>query len=108
TAVANVWASFNQRSEARNPKAVAHENKSPIDILSYDVDGTSGPDNRIDARVTMRTKSRIDGAKVLNFDLLSTLRLASVLTDTDEAVPYYQSPNVNNFTLVLPRPLKSD
>lgn len=29
-----VWASFNRRSEARNPAAVAHEDKSPFDVVS--------------------------------------------------------------------------
>jgi len=106
TAVADVWASFNQRSEARNPEAVAHEHKSPFDILSYEIDGTAGPDNKIDAKTTMRIKARSEAARVLNFDLAPTLRVVAVETDAG-AVPYYQYPNARSFVTVLPS-LKRD
>ena len=105
TSVADVWASFNQRSEARNPEAVAHENKSPLDVLAYEIDGTAGPDKKIDAQVTMRSKSRIAGARVLHFALSPSLRMAALSTDNDEAVPFYQYPNASSLTAVLPRPL---
>jgi hypothetical protein len=103
----DVWATFHQRSEARNPEAVAHEYKSPIDILSYDIDGTTGPDKKIDAKVSMRIKARTAGARVLTFDFSPELRIASMSTDTDEAVPFYQYPTVSNFNVVLARALKA-
>jgi hypothetical protein len=103
----DVWASFNQRSEARNLEAVAHEYKSPVDILSYDIDGTTGPDKKIDAKVIMRIKARTVGARVLTFDLAPALRIASISADKDEAVPFYQFPNASNFSVVLERVLKS-
>src|SRR5262245_3313953 len=106
-AVSDVWASFNQRSEARNPEAVAHEHKSPIDILSYEVDGALGPDNKLDAKATMQIKGRTEGARVLNFDLAPSLRVASLMTDTD-ALPYFQSSTTNSLIAVLPVPLKRD
>src|SRR5215813_13944486 len=107
TGVTDVWASFNQRSEARNPEAVAHEHKSPIDILSYEIDGALGPDNKLDAKATMQIKGRTEGARVLNFDLASSLRVASLMTDTD-ALPYFQSSTTNSLIAVLPVPLKRD
>jgi hypothetical protein len=106
TTVADIWASFNQRSEARNPEAVAHEHKSPVDILSYEIEGAVGADNKIDAKTTMHLKARTDGARVLNFDIAPTLRIASIQRDTDN-VPYYQYPNAKSFFTVLP-PLKRD
>ena len=106
-AVTDVWASFNQRSEARNPEAVAHEHKSAIDILSYEIDGALGPDNKIDAKATMRVKGRTETARVLNFDLAPSLRVASLMTDTD-SVPFYQSSTTSSLIAVLPDPLKRD
>ena len=58
TAVADIWASFNQRSEARNPESVAHEQKSSFDILAYDIDGATGTDNKIDVKAAVRLKAR--------------------------------------------------
>jgi Peptidase family M1 domain len=107
TGVTDVWASFNQRSEARNPEAVAHEHKSPIDILSYEIDGGLSPDSKIDAKATMRVKGRTETARVLNFDLTPSLRVASLMTDTD-SVPFYQSSTTNSLIAVLPDPLKRD
>jgi hypothetical protein len=106
-AVTDVWASFNQRSEARNAEAVAHEHKSAIDILSYEIDGALGPDNKIDAKATMRVKGRTETARVLNFDLAPSLRVASLMTDTD-SVPFYQSSTTSSLIAVLPDPLKRD
>ena len=107
TGVTDVWASFNQRTEARNPEAVAHEHKSPIDILSYEIDGALGPDNKIDAKATMRVKARTETARVLNFDLAPSLRVVSLMTDTD-SVPFYQSSTTSSLIAVLPDPLKRD
>jgi hypothetical protein len=105
--IGDVWASFNQRSEARNLEAVAHEYKASVDILSYDIDGTNGPDKKIDAKVMMRIKARTVGARVLTFDLAPTLRITSISNDTDEALPFYQYPNVSSFNIVLARGLKA-
>ena len=104
--IADIWASFNQRSEARNPEAVAHENKSPIDVQAYDIDASRAAGNKIDAKATIRFKGRIDGARVLNFELAPSLRVASVLLGKDELAPFYQYPNASVVTVVLPRALK--
>jgi hypothetical protein len=108
TVVADIWASFNQRSEARNLEAVAHENKSPIEILSYEIEGTPGTDNKIDAQLTMHIKARSDGARVLNFDLSPALRVASVVTEMNESVPVYRFSNAGTVSAVLLQPLKRD
>ena len=108
TTVADVWGSFNQRSEARNPESTAHENKSPVDILAYEFDGTAGPENKVDAKLTIRIKPRMDGARVWNFDLSPSLRIASIFTDAAERVPFYQYAKANTVTVIFPRPLKLD
>jgi hypothetical protein len=105
-AVPDIWASFNQRSEARNPQSVAHENKSPIDVLSYEIEGTNVGGTNIEAKVAMRMKARTDGARVLDFALSPTLRVASVLTEAGEPVWHRQSPDASELTIVLAQPLK--
>jgi len=105
--VLDVWASFHQRSEARNPEVVAHETKLPVDVLSYEVEGANGLGNNIDAKATLRVKARTDAARVLNFDLGPGFRVSSVLADKDEPLPYYQSPGLNGVWVVLPNPVKA-
>src|SRR5207249_6239204 len=106
TPVADIWASFNQRSEARNPEAVAHEDKSAVEVLSYEIDGTSGPGNNIDAKTTMRLKARNAGARLLNFDLSPALHVTSVVSEAGDPIPYYQYAGASSFAVVLPEPLK--
>jgi hypothetical protein len=102
----DIWASFNQRNEVRNPEAVAHEDKSPVQIVSYQIDGTA-TGNVIDAKATLRAKARFEGARVLNFELSPALRVSSVATELDEAVPFYQFPDSSTVAIVLPRPVKA-
>ncbi len=105
SSIADMWASFNQRSEARNRESVAHENKSPVSVLSYDIDASLS-NGQMEARADVRTKGRVDGARVLSFILSPSLRVASLVTG-DEPVPFYQYPNSDSVTAVLARPLKS-
>jgi hypothetical protein len=105
-AVADVWASFNQRSEARNPEAVAHESKSPIEVLSYDIEGSLENTNAVNATASMRVRGRTDGVRVLNFELGSGLSVGSIKTEKDEPLPYYQYPDANGFAVLLPQALK--
>jgi hypothetical protein len=109
TVVTDVWASFNQRSEARVRETVAHENKSPIDVLAYEIDGMAGAGNTIDVKATMQIKARAGGTRLLNFELLPSLRVASasIVSGTDEAVNFYPYSDANGFGIVLPRPLQA-
>ena len=107
TSAVDVWTSFNQRNEVRDLELVAHENKSAIDILAYDIDATVATGKGIDAKVTMRLKGLIDGTRILNFELSPLLRVSSISTDTGESVPFYQYPNANSSVAILPRGLKA-
>jgi len=106
--VLDLWTSFNQRNEARNPEAVAHENKVPVEILSYDIETTLSPDLRADIKATLRLKGRIDGARVLTFDLAQSLVVTALSLESGEAVPFYQYPGTNAVMLVLPRRLTAN
>jgi len=103
-AVADIWGSFNQRSEARRPEAVAHEDKSPIEILSYEVEGSNAAQNRIEISLNMRLKVRDDGIKTLNLDIASGLRVASLQSEMGEPVAFYQRAGS---LLVLVPPVKA-
>src|SRR6266850_3237661 len=102
--VADLWASFNRRSEARDPEAVAHENKSVVDVVSYDIDSTIS-DVRLDAQTAMRVKALRAGARVLSFDISRFRQVSSVTLDSGEPVPFYQH-DENGLTIVLQRPLE--
>jgi len=107
TAVADIWTSFNQRSEARNPEAVAHENKAPVDIISYEIEGTNGAGTMIDAKAIVRMKAIRDGARVLNFELSQAMRLSSVSSSMDEPVPFFRYADSSGVAVVLAQSLKA-
>src|SRR5438552_14098843 len=85
TSVIDLWTSFNQRSESRNPEAFAHENKSPVDILSYNIDANVSPDARADITANMRVRGRLDGTRVLSFDLSRLLHISMVSFESGES-----------------------
>src|SRR5438105_12803665 len=80
--VVDLWASFNQRSEARDPEAVAHENKSPVEISDYDIDTTLSADAHADIQASVRLKGRIGGARALTFDLSESLPVSAVTLES--------------------------
>ena len=83
-----VWASFNKRSEARNPAAFAHEDKSLVDVLSVSGDGTS-----------VRLKVKADGERVLSLPS-SSARIAEVGLDGGPSMLFLQS--AGHLAVVLP------
>ena len=107
TSVIDLWTSFNQRSESRNPEAFAHENKSPVDILGYNINANVAPDARADITASMRVKGRTNGARVLSFDLSRSLRLSAVSFESGEPVAFSRSPDVDAVTVILPQPLRA-
>ena len=107
SAVADIWASFHQRSEARNPEAVAHEDKSPVEILSYDFEGSVAPDDNLDIKLSIVAKARTESARVLRFDLSPAFHIGSVLADNEPAA-CFQYPDSKEAVVVLPHPLKRD
>ena len=87
-----VWASFNKRSEVRDPAAFAHEDKSMIDLLSVSADGTS-----------LRLKIKADGERVL--DLPAS---AARITEIDlDGKPLLFLQNGDHLAAVLPEPTRS-
>lgn len=104
---ADLWSNFHQRSEARNPEAVAHERKVPFDVLSYDIDAAISADNRADLKTDVRLKLVADGQRVLTFQLSQDLRLSAVSLDTGEVVAFNQHATANVAIAVLPRPLNA-
>lgn len=87
-----VWASFNKRSEAQNPAAVAHEDKSPFELVSMTSDGTQ-----------VRLKPKLDGERVLRLPILrSGVEAVSI---EDAAIPFFAA--TERLTIVLPVPTRS-
>ncbi len=89
TGISDIWASFNKRSEARDPEEFDHEDPSPVNILAYDIDATILPDSTLEAVARLTLRSRRSGERVLGFDLTRTLRLSEVRLN-GEPVPFFQ------------------
>lgn len=115
-AYVDTWASFNKRSEVRDPEKHAHEVKVQLDILSYDIDATIHPDTRLDAKAVVRARALSGGDRVITFDLSRFLRLTDVRLSDQTQIPYYQYANltedelrrygVNICVIVLPTPIQ--
>ena len=110
SSVSDIWLSFNRRSEARDPERVAHEDASPVDVMSYDIDLTIQPDALLEAVTKLDLRARASGERVLSFDLTRSLQLSEV-TLAGEAVPFFQQEasatdhsyhGLDRFVLVLP------
>ncbi len=108
-----IWASFNRRAEARDPEAVANENKLPLDVLSYEIDAAISPEMRLTARATIRARSTRSGERVLSFDLSRLLQVSAVSEVSGIAgapgtpIPVYNYQDVNAFVIVLPKALSA-
>jgi hypothetical protein len=87
-----VWASFNKRSEVREPAAFAHEDKSTLDVLSVNSDGTS-----------LRLKYKSDGERVLQLPP-SPARVAEIALD---GKPLLFLQNGEHVAAVLPDPTRA-
>jgi len=88
-----VWASFNKRSEARDPEAFAHEDKSTYEVIAVNDAGTS-----------LRLKARVGGERVLQLPP-SSARVLEVAVEDGPLVPFIHSGD--HLTAVLPEPTRS-
>jgi Peptidase family M1 domain len=107
SAFVDIWANFNQRSESRNREAVAHEDKTPTQILAHEVEPAISPENKLQINTTLRVVGREDGTRILNLDLPPSLRVSSITSKADAAVAFYQLPATSGVTVVLAVPLNS-
>jgi hypothetical protein len=106
-AVVDIWASFNQRSESRNREAVAHEDKTPTQILTHEVEAAISPESKLQINTTLRVIGREDGTRILNLELPPSLRVTSITSKADAAVAFYQLPTTSGVTVLLTIPVNS-
>src|SRR5206468_12102396 len=92
-----VWGSFKRRGAAQDDKSV-------IDVLSYDIDSTIAPDMHVTAKASVRFRGLMEGERVLNFRLDPSLRVASALAADGQPLVFSQ--NADRLAAVLPEPLK--
>jgi hypothetical protein len=93
-----VWASFNRRGGVR-------EDKSVIDMLSYDIDCTIGSDMRLTATASLRFRVLTDGERVFHFLLAPSLKVSEVGAANGPALAFDQSGY--DLAAVFPEPLKA-
>jgi hypothetical protein len=90
-----VWASFNKRSEVRDPVAAAHEDKAMFDSFSLSADGTEA-----------RLKAKADGERVLQLPVASVGVTGVSLQDS--AIPFFSERDRLVVVLPVPTQLGSD
>jgi hypothetical protein len=88
-----VWASFNKRSEVRDPAAFAHEDKSTVEVLSVNGDGTS-----------LSLKFKADGERVLELPR-SAARVTEVAPESGPPLTFLQ--NGDRVVVILPESMRS-
>ena len=88
-----VWASFNKRSEIRDPVAFAHEDKSTVEVLAVNGDGT-----------LLKLKSKADGERVLQLPS-SAARVSEVGLENGPLLLFLQ--NGDHVVVVLPEPSRA-
>ena len=86
----DVWASFNRRSEARDPALAAEADGPSIDVLAYELDTTIEADASLGVRAEVRLRALDAGARALAFELSPTLRVRSVRNGR-ELLPVFQN-----------------
>ena len=87
-----VWASFNKRSEVRDPAAAAHEDKSTFEDFSLSADGT-----------TAQFRLKADGERVLELPIVSPG--INGVTLEGNAIPFFL--DRERLSVILPVPTKA-
>lgn len=85
----DVWASFDRRSEARDPERAAEAAGPSIDVLAYELDTTIEADASLTVRAEVRFRASAAGERAVAFRLSPTLRVRSVRSGR-ELLPVFQ------------------
>lgn len=107
---AGTWAAFHYSDECRNGKARGSQNNLTIDIEHQDLDTTFDRSGKLDGIARTTFVSRVDGLRVVPFDLFHTLRVRNVIDDDGKALDFIQEDKEEDadFYVILPKALKAD
>jgi hypothetical protein len=102
-----VWYLSHLESEWKEQTASSEEDKRTVAAEHYRVETAIGGNDRLTASCEMRYRALRDGARVLKFALLPSLRVIRV-TAGDKEISFIQEPRKQDgsFYVVLPEPLR--
>jgi peptidase M1-like protein len=104
---AGAWAAFHFSTEYANHEARGSQNNLPIDIEHQKLDTRIDGSGRLDGVAQTTVVSRVDGLRVLPFDLFHTLRVRNVLDADGKPLEFIQENKDEDaeFFVVLSQPL---
>ena len=101
------WAAFHHPEEYANGKARGSENNLTIDIEHQKLDTSFDHGGKLDGIALTTFISRVNGLRVVPFDLFHTLRVRNVLDAEGKPLDFIQEDKEEdaNFFVILPKPL---
>ena len=102
-----VWTSFHLASEYAAKTASGAQRNSPIHIESQQITVSIDKWALLKGKATTTFTSRVDGLRVVPFDLFGSLRVQTVSDASNQALPFIQEDKKEDpdFTVILPSPL---
>ena len=102
-----VWAAFHFTDEYKNGKATGSENNCVIHIEHQQLDTTVEKSAHLTGKATTTFVSRVNGLRVVPFDLFHALRVETVTGEGNQALSFIQEDKNDdaNFFVILPKSL---
>lgn len=105
-----IWASFHLAEEYKQGIATSSQNNSLIHIEHQNLDTTIEKSGNLIGKATTTFVSRIDGLRVVPFNLFYKLRVQTVATDAGQPIGFVQEgkdDDAEYFSVILPKALSA-
>src|SRR5205814_128844 len=101
-----IWYLSHQITEIQANRASSEENNRVVEGAAYRIETVIGKNDHLAATAAITIKAVVDGTRVINFDLLPTLRVTRVSIGGQD-VPFIQEDRKHDgsFYIVLPQAL---
>jgi hypothetical protein len=101
-----VWYQTHRESELKNGTASSSEDHSVAGPERYRIESKIENSAALNASATIQFKAKVDGARVVPFDLISTLRVTRVTAEGGRTISFIQEPAKEDsaFYVILPEP----
>lgn len=102
-----VWAAFHVSDEYKSGKATGSETNGVLHIERQQLDTTIEKSANLIGKATTTFVSRVNGLRVVPFDLFRTLRVQSVTADGGQSLSFIQEDKKDDadFAVILPKAL---
>src|SRR5262249_5409992 len=102
-----IWYLGHSAGEIAKHTASPHEDKRVISAQKYRIETAIGRNDHVTATTDFRFRAVSSGDRVIHFDLLPSLRVTRVTTDTQQEVRYIQEDRKadGSFSVIMPEPI---